>query len=373
MLDILIDPEFAALIPPLSADELAGLETSIRAEGCRDALVVWGDILLDGHNRKAICDRLGVAYRTVSVELADRDAAMDWIDLNQLARRNLPAQVASVLRGRVYNRRKKAEGAPKGNANAAKQLGQNEPVVSTAEAVAAETGVSPATVKRDGKLAAEVEADPELKAAMNDRMEFKRVRRAKKERKRAARRRANARKVQAVADPVKSGARYAAIVIDPPWDWGDEGDVNQMGRAKPDYATMSIDELLALPVGKLADEDCHLYLWITNRSLPKGFRLLEAWGFRYITALTWRKPSMGTGNYFRGITEHVLFGVKGSQGLKVKDATTLLPAWPRGKGGHSSKPVEFPAFVERCSPGPYLEMFGRAPRPGWSIWGEDSR
>ena len=128
---------------------------------------------------------------------------------------------------------------------------------------------------------------------------------------------------------------------------------------------------IELPVDKLADDDCHIYLWITNRSLPKGFALLEKWGFRYITTLTWCKPSFGMGNYFRGSTEHVLFGVRGSQPLKRKNVGTWFSA-PRGPLGHSSKPVEFYDLVESCSPGPSLEMFARGNRDGWVSWGADA-
>jgi N6-adenosine-specific RNA methylase IME4 len=193
-----------------------------------------------------------------------------------------------------------------------------------------------------------------------------------KEERREARREENREKVAAVKSPAEivGRAQFATIVIDPPWDWGDEGDVDQMGRAKPTYHTMPFEKLKDLPVGKLADTDCHLYLWITNRSLPKGFALIDSWGFRYVTCLTWVKPHFGMGNYFRGQTEHVLFAVKGSQSLKRKDAGTVFHA-PRGKE-HSSKPNEFYELAESCSPGPYLEMFGRHKRKRWTIWGEDS-
>ena len=134
---------------------------------------------------------------------------------------------------------------------------------------------------------------------------------------------------------------------------------------------MSIAQLADLPVGELADVDCHLYMWVTNRSLPKGFGLLERWGFRYITALTWVKPSFGMGNYFRGQTEHVLFGVRGSQMLRRRDVGTYFAA-DRGAGGHSSKPGAFYALVESCSPGPYLEMFSRSARANWTHWGEST-
>ena len=172
-----------------------------------------------------------------------------------------------------------------------------------------------------------------------------------------------------LATPLDAQGLFQTIVIDPPWDWGDEGDVDQFGRAKPDYTTMSIDEIEKLPISKIADDNCHIYLWVTNRSLPKAFRLLEAWGFRYITCLTWVKPNIGMGNYFRGDTEQVIFGVKGSQQLKRHDVGTHFNA-PRGKG-HSAKPDEFYSLVESCSYGPYIDIFGRKEREGWSVWGEN--
>ncbi len=162
--------------------------------------------------------------------------------------------------------------------------------------------------------------------------------------------------------------KFTTIVIDPPWDWGDEGDVNQMGRAKPDYATMSLEELKKLPINDITKKDAHIYLWITNRSLPKGFELLKAWGFRYIVCLTWCKPSFGMGNYFRGSTEQILFGVKGSLPLKNKNTGTWFLA-KRGVGGHSSKPEEFYKLVEKCSPGLYLDYFSRKERKGWYFYG----
>ena len=159
-------------------------------------------------------------------------------------------------------------------------------------------------------------------------------------------------------------------MIDPPWDWGDEGDVDQFGRATPVYQTMSYDQLTELPVGAQADNDAHLYLWITNRSLPKGFGLLEAWGFRYVTMLTWCKPHFGMGNYYRGQTEHVLFGVRGSLPLLRNDRGTWFEA--KRPGRHSGKPDEFYELVEECSPGPWLEIFSRSARPGWAAWGAEA-
>ncbi len=188
------------------------------------------------------------------------------------------------------------------------------------------------------------------------------------ERKRESKRAKDRQKVAAAPDPSSLQGAFSAIVIDPPWDFGDEGDADQFGRGRPDYATLTIDRIAALPVADRAAKDAHLYLWITNRSLPKGFALLDAWGFRYVTCLTWCKPSIGLGNYFRGSTEQVLFGVRGSLPLSRKDVGTWFAA-PRPGRGHSGKPAEFYALVESCSPGPYLEMFSRSGRNGWTHWG----
>ena len=155
-MDFRVDQEFKALIPPLSPEEKEQLEKNILAEGCRDALVVWrgvpglngetADILLDGHNRLDICQKHGITFKTIGVDLPSREAASDWIDKNQLGRRNLTPDAFKLLLGRRYNRVKKAQGAPAGNQNAApKQTAQNEPVVSTAARLATEHCVSPAT------------------------------------------------------------------------------------------------------------------------------------------------------------------------------------------------------------------------------------
>lgn len=199
-----------------------------------------------------------------------------------------------------------------------------------------------------------------------------------KETKREERRAENKAKVgttaQAEDRPRVSAARYATIVADPPWSPEAAGVVDVYGRSNPTYTTMGAAEIAALivdgePVRELADDDAHLYLWVTNRTIWHGPAIMEAWGFRYVGMVTWCKPSIGMGNYFRNNTEHVLFGVRGSQGLKVRDQGTWFQA-ARGPAGHSSKPEEFYELVDRCSPGPVLELFGRRQRAGWIVWGE---
>ena len=157
---------------------------------------------------------------------------------------------------------------------------------------------------------------------------------------------------------------WPTIVIDPPWRYDN---VATRGAAEDHYPTMSLGELVDLDLP--AADNAHLYLWVTNGFLPDGFDLLDAWGYRYKTVLTWCKPSIGMGNYFRNNTEHVLFGVRGSLPTQRKDVGTWFAA---DRGPHSSKPESFYDLVESCSPGPYLEMFARRRRFGWDTWGNEA-
>jgi site-specific DNA-methyltransferase (adenine-specific) len=170
-----IDEEFRSLIPPLTPEERAQLEANLIADGCREPLIVWQGCLVDGHNRFEICTRLGIAYETLEMEFADREAAMDWMDANQLGRRNLSPENFKLAVGRRYNRTKKAARFEEGNKAAEKTVDQNDtPFTSTAAKLATEYGISEATVKRAGKFAEEVEeakktAAPELKKAIEER------------------------------------------------------------------------------------------------------------------------------------------------------------------------------------------------------------
>lgn len=142
-----IDAEFKQLLTPLTTDELAGLEASIVAEGCRDPLVTWQDILLDGHNRYEICQQLDIAYQTTDIELSDRHAAYNWIIANQLGKRNVTPEQASYLRGKRYNAEKQQ------GARTDLTSRQNGGKLLTAEKLAEQYKVSAHTVERDGKFA----------------------------------------------------------------------------------------------------------------------------------------------------------------------------------------------------------------------------
>jgi N6-adenosine-specific RNA methylase IME4 len=164
--------------------------------------------------------------------------------------------------------------------------------------------------------------------------------------------------------PLPAGV-YQTIVADPPWAY-ERGDIR--GSAEGHYPVMSIEEIAALPVRQLAGAEAHLYLWVTNPHLPLVWPVLEAWGFDYKTLLTWVKPQMGTGFYFRSATEHAIFATRGNLPLRDRGIRNWFEA---ARTEHSVKPEPFYEIVERASHGPYLELFARRPRAGWAGWGDE--
>lgn len=170
--------------------------------------------------------------------------------------------------------------------------------------------------------------------------------------------------------------QYRTVLADPPWQYDNKGTRGAVGDVAPGkkfhYETMPLEEIAALAVP--AADDAHLYLWTTNAFLRPAFDVMEAWGFDYKTCLTWCKPQIGMGNYFRNNTEHVLFGVRGRLPTNVNDVGTWFEA---KRGRHSAKPETFLDLLEAASPGPYFEMFARATgqlwkREGWTYWGNEA-
>ena len=140
-----------------------------------------------------------------------------------------------------------------------------------------------------------------------------------------------------------------------------------------------MEEIKALPVAELADSPCHLYLWVPNALLPEGLAVLDAWGFQYKGNIVWEKirkdgepDGRGVGFYFRNVTELVLFGVRGSNARTLEPARSQVNLLRVRKREHSRKPDEMYDLIERCSSGPYLELFARGVRPNWTVWGNEA-
>ena len=174
--------------------------------------------------------------------------------------------------------------------------------------------------------------------------------------------------------------RFSTIMADPPWRFQ-----NSTGKVAPEhkrlnrYGTMTLDDIKALPVARVAAGTSHLYLWVPNALLPEGLAVMQAWGFRYKANVVWHKirkdggsDGRGVGFYFRNVTEVLLFGVIGKNARTLAPGRTQVNMIQTRKREHSRKPDEQYALIESCSPGPYLEMFGRGVRKGWTTWGNQA-
>jgi N6-adenosine-specific RNA methylase IME4 len=173
---------------------------------------------------------------------------------------------------------------------------------------------------------------------------------------------------------------FGTILCDAPWQF-----TNKTGKIAPEhrrlhrYSTMTLDEIMALPVEELVAPTAHLYLWVPNALLPDGLAVMKAWGFTYKSNIVWHKvrkdggsDGRGVGFYFRNVTELLLFGVRGKNVRTLAPGRRQVNLLATRKREHSRKPDEMYDIVEACSPGPFLELFARGTREGWSTWGDQA-
>ena len=188
--------------------------------------------------------------------------------------------------------------------------------------------------------------------------------------------------LRAVGEPPSLPATqggWKTLLADPPWRF-----TNRTGKVAPEhrrldrYSTLDVDAICDIPVADVAAPNSHLYLWVPNALLPEGLRVMNAWGFRYVSNVIWAKrrkdggpDGRGVGFYFRNVTELILFGVRGSM-RTLPHARSQVNMIETRKREHSRKPDEQYPFIEACSPGPYLELFARHPQPGWAAWGDEA-
>jgi len=166
--------------------------------------------------------------------------------------------------------------------------------------------------------------------------------------------------------------RYAVIVADPPWPYDNPKNHDpRMGGYT--YQPMTLGEIQALPVGELAAKDAVLFLWGTWPKLPQVVETMRVWGFEHVTGFPWvkttrdGKPLYGIGSWVAGCSEYVLIGRCGN--VSPPDVDKYLGLVGPSLG-HSRKPDDVYAIAEAL-PGPYLELFARRTRPGWTVFGNE--
>lgn len=171
---------------------------------------------------------------------------------------------------------------------------------------------------------------------------------------------------------------FGTVYADPPWRYSNQGTraatgnhykgiEDEDGRELQSAAGMSMDEIRALPIDLLVAKDSHLHLWTTNGFLEEALGLIRHWGFEFRSTFVWNKRQMGIGNYWRNSHELMLTAIRGNA-KRFRDKS--LKSWiVTDRGRHSAKPGEVRQFIERASPGPYLELFARQQYENWAVWG----
>lgn len=397
--DIEVIKEFKNLIPPLADEEKHQLEQNIiEFGGARDPLTVWAKdkklILLDGHNRFEICNRLNLPFGIYEINLKSFDEASDWIDRNQLGRRNLHPDAFTLILGRRYNRAKKAQGG-----RADRDFGAvNFTPPKTAEKIAKEHGVTEKTVRNAGKVAEAVEklkkVDPEIeskvsigkappKAAVvkaaalleNSPDKAKAIIEGHKKMADVIREEKREEIISRLEDVSTKTAKelagqYDVLVIDPPWPMEKIERNERANQSEFDYPTMSEEELeqLKLPLA----ENCHVWLWTTHKFFPMALRLLDGWKLKYVCTFVWHKP--GGFQPFNLPQFNCEFAIYARHGTPEFIDTKAFPVCfnaPRGK--HSEKPEEFYDIVRRVTAGTRMDLFNRRPIKGFYGWGKESK
>jgi N6-adenosine-specific RNA methylase IME4 len=175
--------------------------------------------------------------------------------------------------------------------------------------------------------------------------------------------------------------QFRTVLADPPWRFQ-----NRTGKMAPEhqrltrYGTMDLADIMELPVAQIVQDRAHLYLWVPNALILEGLEVMKRWGFTYKTNIVWFKirrdggpDGRGVGFYFRNVTELLLFGVRGRNNRTLRPGRTQTNIMLERKREHSRKPELQYQIIERCSPGPYLEMFARHPRADWTRWGDQAQ
>ena len=380
-MELTIRQEFQELIPPLTAEEYSQLEENILAEGCRDALVVWGDILIDGHNRYEICTMHGLEFNTKQKEFESEDVAKVWIIDNQNGRRNLTdgwkyelkQERKRLLATEGLKRKSHGETAP-----GKTLLSHNDKSDKhdTRKELASELGWATGKVAQadfvwkhgDETIKEKVKAGEETVSGAYNKV--KRDVKKKTVEQKVIEYRSTTENES--IDIFTTDRKYNIVYADPPWQYWDGGQKNQSLH----YNTMAMEEICKLPIDSITDENAILFLWVTYPILQQAFDVINAWGFKYSTAgFVWVKrnkesdtPFFGCGSWTRANSELCLIGTKGSVFRLDAGVSQVIESVI---DEHSKKPAETrDRIIKLVGDLPKIELFSRQDVEGWDRWGE---
>jgi len=385
--------KYKSIIAKLSEDELKHLELNIKENGCLDPIKVNKDgVILDGHNRYDICTRNNIEFTTTVLDLGDEDEEKKWIYLNQLGRRNLTKEMFEIYIGKYYKANKQKHGTNRFSRE------DNLSSLENLKDIAEKFNKNEKAVKRAGKYVEDIESIEDISTGFEEKILNSEIKATKNEITQLA----NTSKidtdkaqkiVKKVVEEKKSitaatrevvndslehkdlkptDKKYNVIYADPPWQYN--ATLPPLyGDARNHYSTMSIDEICAMSVKDICDDNCVLFLWVTSPMLPEGIKTIEAWGFEYKTSIVWDKVKHNVGSYVSARHEFLLIAGRGKatptmENKKLYDSVVSIERSQK----HSEKPEHFRKLIEELYPNTLkIEMFARNKVEGWDNYGNE--
>ena len=374
-----VDQELKALIPALSEEEYKQLEANIVADGIRESIIVWGNTIIDGHNRYEIASKHNIEYKTIEKHFDSRKDVIEWMILNQFGRRNLSAYQRSILALKLkpmFEEKAKENILATQNNNQASAFQKSDKQVNTAKELAKVAGVSHDTIAKVQKIeqkAPEVVKEKIRTGELSINQAYQSIRRLEKVEAVEEKIAEHSETPTGSIDIYNTDKKYNIIYADPAWKYFESGNKNQSLH----YNTMTIEEICKLPVKDIADKDCILFLWVTFPILQECFKVMESWGFEYSTCgFNWIKKNknadsnfFGCGSWTRANSELCLIATKGS--ITRLDAT-ISQVIETPIEEHSKKPVIVYDLIEKLvGKLPRIELFCRQPHEGWDCFGNE--
>ncbi|KKN13995.1 hypothetical protein LCGC14_1000720 [marine sediment metagenome] len=326
----------ASIFPMMNEKEFKELKEDIKQNGLIDTIITFEEKILDGRNRYNACKELGVEPKFKEYKGSN---PLQFIISTNLKRRHLNESQKAIIGERIAELPSGVHGtliSVPTQEQTARMLNIGVRAIQSAreirkkkpeEIIHIESGK-----KKIGKVIREIKLEEQKK---------------------------DIEKVKEIT------GEYNIIVVDPPWSYGDDYD-EETNRGTTPYPTMSLNEIrnIKLPTKK----DCILWLWTTNTFIEEALELINVWGFKKKSIVTWDKKIMGMGRWLRSQTEHCILATKGKPYFNNKKWTTLIS---EKRTTHSTKPEIFYKMVEEICAGRKLDYFARKKRKGWDIYGDE--
>lgn len=411
---IKIDNEFKGIIPPLSDDEYKQLEDNLKKgwESERGKIIVWGDVIIDGHNRYEICQKYNIPFEIHAKEFKDRNEVLLWIIDNQRGRRNIPdyarikleLRKAEILRPLAQEKQSLAGGDKKSvEYKSLNQISdkailpqiphaaiENKPLsaieekpiavkpkddeINITKQVAEASKKSYDTVSKVKYIASKADDITQNRLMKGD-SELS-INKVYRDLKKAEKRKEIIENFKEPEAP-KTNKKYNIIYADPPWSFEHYSD---KGKGKsPDnyYKCQSLQDIKNLPISEIADDNCILFMWVTYPFLEKGLDVIKAWGFQYKTVgFTWVKRNKKADSWFWGMgywtRSNAEICIIATQGTITRQSSSVHQIIDTPIEEHSKKPdVTRERIVELCGDLPRIELFARQKNEGWDVWGNE--